>query len=245
MFTLATSWLITSNLDSWIYEHSRFLCNIALYIIRLYFHHQTHPQLGVISDLAHLFILSGAISMAFHSSMLDIYFGISWPLLCYNCSSVHGSPARWLYGRDNSNLLQEDLCQHAMPPRTAAASASVTMAGHCWLMPPQETSKHSQAGLIQFLVGVTAALPWVLVCTGFVCALQESLASIGFDFNMTEPLLPSHCYFLVLGCQISVFGGFQHPPVEGCSAANCKFGALTGEDESFYSVIVAWAHFTC
>ena len=26
-------------------------------------------------------------------------------------------------------------------------------------------------------------------------------------------------------------GGFQHPPVDGFSAASCDFGVLTGEDE--------------
>ena len=25
-------------------------------------------------------------------------------------------------------------------------------------------------------------------------------------------------------------GGFQHPPVDGCSAASCDFGVLAGED---------------
>ena len=30
---------------------SRFLCNIVLYSIRLYFHHQSHPQLDVLSTL--------------------------------------------------------------------------------------------------------------------------------------------------------------------------------------------------
>ena len=35
------------------------------------------------------------------------------------------------------------------------------------------------------------------------------------------------------------FGGIQHSPVNGCSAASCTFGVLTGEDEckSFYSAI--------
>ena len=31
----------------------------------------------------------------------------------------------------NGNLLQEGLCQHAVPPRTAAASAPDPTAGHC------------------------------------------------------------------------------------------------------------------
>ena len=36
------------------------------------------------------------------------------------------------------------------------------------------------------------------------------------------------------------FGGIQHSPVDGCSAASCNFGVLTGEDEcvSFYSAIL-------
>ena len=38
-------------LDSWTW-HSRFLCNIALYSMGLYFHHQSHPQLVVVFALA-------------------------------------------------------------------------------------------------------------------------------------------------------------------------------------------------
>jgi len=36
------------------------------------------------------------------------------------------------------------------------------------------------------------------------------------------------------------FDGIQHSPVDGCSAASCNFGVLTGEDEcvSFYSAIL-------
>ena len=36
------------------------------------------------------------------------------------------------------------------------------------------------------------------------------------------------------------FGGIQHSPVGGCSAAGCYFGVLAGEDEctSFYSAIL-------
>ena len=35
------------------------------------------------------------------------------------------------YGRGNGDLLQKDLCQHAVPPRTAAVSAPDPAAGHC------------------------------------------------------------------------------------------------------------------
>ena len=36
------------------------------------------------------------------------------------------------------------------------------------------------------------------------------------------------------------FGGIQHSPVDGCSAASCNFGVLTGVNEHtfFYSTIL-------
>ena len=39
-------------------------------------------------------------------------------------------------------------------------------------------------------------------------------------------------------------GGIQHFPVNGCSAVNCSFRVLAGEDErtSFYSVILCHEH---
>ena len=51
IFTLAISRLTTSNLP-WFMEHSRSLCNIAVYKVRLCFHHQSHPQLGFVFALA-------------------------------------------------------------------------------------------------------------------------------------------------------------------------------------------------
>ena len=44
-------WPFPIYLDSWT-QHSRFLYNIALYSIRLYFDHQSHPQLGIVFALA-------------------------------------------------------------------------------------------------------------------------------------------------------------------------------------------------
>ena len=35
------------------------------------------------------------------------------------------------YGRGNGHLLQEDLCQHTIPPRTVDVSAPDPVAGHC------------------------------------------------------------------------------------------------------------------
>ena len=47
--------------------------NIALYSIRLYFHHQSHLQLGVFLLWLHLFILSGVISPLISSSIVGTY----------------------------------------------------------------------------------------------------------------------------------------------------------------------------
>ena len=52
MFTLAISCLTTSNLPWFMDLTFQFLCNIVLYNIGLYFHHQSHPQLGVVFALA-------------------------------------------------------------------------------------------------------------------------------------------------------------------------------------------------
>ena len=49
-------------------------------------------------------------------------------------------------------------------------------------------------------------------------------------------------FFFVFGPVVSFYGGFQCPPVNGCSADSCNFGALAGGDEhiSFYSAILNW-----
>ena len=54
MFTLTISWLTTCNLPWFMDLLSKFLCNIILYSTGLYFHHQTHPQLSIVSALAQL-----------------------------------------------------------------------------------------------------------------------------------------------------------------------------------------------
>ena len=51
------------------------MCNIVLYSIRLYFHHQSCPQLGGVFSWLHLFIFSGVIFPLFSSSILGTY----WP----------------------------------------------------------------------------------------------------------------------------------------------------------------------
>ena len=44
------------------------------YSIRLYFHHQSHPQLGVVLLWLRLFVFSGVISLLFSSSTLGTYW---------------------------------------------------------------------------------------------------------------------------------------------------------------------------
>ena len=64
-------WPLSICLDSWTW-HSRFLCNIALYIIGPCFYHQSHPQLGVVFALAPS-LPSGVISPLISSSLLGTY----------------------------------------------------------------------------------------------------------------------------------------------------------------------------
>ena len=74
----------------------------------------------------------------------------------------------------------------------------VPTAGHCSPTPPQETVKHSQAGLTpSFFWGGSGqcSFPLVLVHTrSRLCPLRVSVGT-GFDFNTIAPLLPSHCGF--------------------------------------------------
>ena len=75
----------------------------------------------------------------------------------------------------------------------------------------------------------------------FSCLQVTNSASMGFNFIVIVPLLTSQSgFFFVFGCGISFFGGFQYWLVNGCTATNCNFGALTEGDEcpSFYSAIL-------
>ena len=128
---------------------------------------------------------------------------------------------------------------HTEPPRTAAARAPVPAAGHCWSTPPQETLKHSEAGLAES-PGIITPFPGSRCTQGFVFALQASLAGMRFDFkcDCAPPTILLQLFICPWMWGI-IFGGFQHFPVNGCSAASCSFGVLAGEDEctSFYSAI--------
>ena len=75
----------------------------------------------------------------------------------------------------------------------------------------------------------------------FSCLWVAHLECVGFYFIMIVLLLPSHCgFFFAFGHGVYSFGGFQCPPINGCSAASCNFGALPRGDEhtSFSSTIL-------
>ena len=62
----------------------------------------------------------------------------------------------------------------------------------------------------------------------------------GLILNAISPLLLSCWGFsFALEHGVSFSGGIQHSSVDGCFAASCNFGVLTGEDEctSFYSAV--------
>ena len=145
---------------------------------------------------------------------------------------------------------------HSMPPTLKQANTDPRL---CWRL----LDTHWQVwvslswGHCSFLLGPGAQ--------GSVCTLQESvpqgkfwckplgpgaqgtsepsecLSQVwGLILNMLLPFLP-YCrgFSFALGCGLSFFGGIQHSPVCGCSAASCNFGVLAGADEctSFYSAI--------
>ena len=69
MFTLAISCLTTSNLPWFMDLTLQVPVQYCLYSIRLYFHQQSHPQLGIFSLWLCLFIVSGVISPLFSSNI--------------------------------------------------------------------------------------------------------------------------------------------------------------------------------
>ena len=80
-FSLAISCLTASNLPWFVDLDSRFLCNIVLYSVRLYFHHQMHPPRGTVSSWPSSFVLTGAVS--------------NCPLL-FCCGILDATPKLWV-----------------------------------------------------------------------------------------------------------------------------------------------------
>ena len=98
MFTLAISCLTTSNLPWFMDLTFQVLMKYCSFSIGLYFHHQTYPQLGIVSTLAQP-LHSEAISPLFSSSILGTY----WPgefvfqsLVFLSFHTVHGVLEAWM-----------------------------------------------------------------------------------------------------------------------------------------------------
>ena len=94
-------------------------------------------------------------------------------------------------GRGNGNdgyLHQKDLCKHAMAPRTVLVSVTSSAAGHCQLMPPPETSKHTKASVAQSLRGSPLLSPVSWCTQGFLSPLKESVFPVLWKFCNQIPL---------------------------------------------------------
>ena len=111
--------------------------------------------------------------------------------------------------RDVGNLLQKDLCQHTVLPRTGAVNAPDPMAGHChpclcWRIP-----NTGRSGSVS--CGFTAPFSWVLVqarCR--LCPPRVSVSPVLWKFCNQIPLTfkvifsrdpQSLCQTPTLGCQ--------------------------------------------
>ena len=71
-------------------------------------------------------------------------------------------------------------------------------------------------------------------------ATVHGVTRVGHSLVTKRQQLSVWGFSFALGCGVSFFGGIQHSPVDGCSAASCNFEVLAGEDErtSFYSAIL-------
>ena len=158
-----------------------------------------------------------------HTSVGDF-----WTLLCKSGSISCGvtAPFSWV-------LVHTSFC--LCPPRVCFSTQSP-----CPCSSPLVT--HTSAG-------DTQAQFWLSLCGNFGSWCTQGLIEPceclwwvwGLILNVISPLLLSCGGFsFALERGVSFFGGIQHFPVDGCSAASCNFGVLAGEDEhmSFYSTIL-------
>ena len=89
MVTLAISCVTTSNLPWFMDLTFQVPMQYCSYSIRLYFHHPSHPQLGVVFAWLHPFILSGVISPLISSSLLGTYQPGEFIFQCHTFLSFH------------------------------------------------------------------------------------------------------------------------------------------------------------
>ena len=141
----------------------------------------------------------------------------------------------WLYDGVNGDLLQEGLCHTQI-----YCTQSPCPCGRPLLT-------HTFAGDIQTWF-------WLSLCVvsgswwaqGLFEPSEHLWQVRGLILNAISPpyhLAGASHLPLDIACLFFVCG-IQHFPVNGCSAVNCSFGVLTGEDErtSFYSAILCHKH---
>ena len=94
---------------------------------------------------------------------------------------------------------------------SAAPRVPAPVTGHCWPVPPQETLRHSKAGLAQSVL-----------CRGSWYRKDFEPSKLfwwvwSLILNAILPLLPSCWGFsFSLGGGVSFIGGIQHSPVNDC-----------------------------
>ena len=93
-----------------------------------------------------------------------------------------------LYSRGNGDLLQEDVCQHTMPPRIAAVSAPAPKAGHYQPTPqPYSQTVTDKSGSVS-CGGSLFFFSWVLVHIRFcLCPPKISVSPILWKFYNQIP----------------------------------------------------------
>ena len=65
--------LLTTSSFTWFMDHSKFLPNVVLCSIEFYFHHQSHPQLGIVFLLVQPFHSFWSYFSTLSSSILGLY----------------------------------------------------------------------------------------------------------------------------------------------------------------------------
>ena len=206
----------------------------------------SHPALCHLksSEVVFCAIIFRALSGPAHSFQNCIVLQVWVSLLWGHCSFLLG-PGRhkvlsvpsktlsqlcklWqLYGGVNGNLLQDSLCHtqvcctqspccRPLLTRTSAGDTP-TLKGRSGSVSEGSPDEHK-----------------------VLLEPSEYLWSVwGWILNAILPLLPSFWGgSFAPGCGVSFFGGIQHSPVDGCSAASCNSGVFAGEERmSFCSAI--------
>ena len=141
-------------------------------------------------------------------------------------ATVHGVAKRRTWLSDWTELKRTYVIPRSAAPRAPALQQATA--------DPHLRRRQSNTVLGQSLCGLEA-----LVHARFVPS-ERLWWIFGLILNIISPLLLSCWGFsFTHGCGVSFFGGIQHSPVDGYSAASCNFGVLA-EDErmSFCSAIL-------